>query len=69
MAATDIPVEFIFPTGRRWAEELDYPQPELDRVPDETAASFAGVANHWKLGRVEPGSSAVTPPRRSRPMS
>jgi SAM-dependent methyltransferase len=54
--STDHDVEFIFPTGRRWAEELDYPQPELDRVPDETAASFAGVANHWKLGRVEPGS-------------
>jgi ubiquinone/menaquinone biosynthesis C-methylase UbiE len=36
--------------------ELDYPQPELGRVPEETVASFAGVANHWNLGRIEPGA-------------
>jgi arsenite methyltransferase len=24
-------------------------------VPDASVESFAGVANHWKLGRVEPG--------------
>jgi SAM-dependent methyltransferase len=48
--------EFIFPTGRAWAQELGYPGPELARVPDATVESFAGVANHWKLGRVEPGA-------------
>jgi arsenite methyltransferase len=48
--------EFIFPTGRRWAQELGYPEPELSRVPDATVESFAGVANHWTLGRIEPGS-------------
>jgi len=48
--------EFIFPTGRWWAAELGYPEPALSRIPDETVASFAGVANHWLLGRVEPGS-------------
>jgi len=48
--------DFIFPTGRGWAEELDYPQPELSRVPDATVESFAGVANPWSLGRIEPGS-------------
>jgi arsenite methyltransferase len=48
--------EFIFPTGRAWAQELGYPEPELSRVPDATAAGFAGVANHWLLGRIEPGS-------------
>jgi arsenite methyltransferase len=48
--------EFIFPTGRKWAAELGYPEPELSRIPDETVASFAGVANHWPLGRIEPGS-------------
>src|SRR5438874_10515707 len=48
--------EFIFPTGRAWAQELSYPESELARVPDATAESFAGVANHWTLGRVEPGS-------------
>ena len=48
--------EFIFPTGRAWAVELGYPEPELSRVPDASVESFAGVANHWLLGRVEPGS-------------
>ena len=46
--------DFIFPTGRRWAQELGYPEPELSRVPDVTVESFAGVANHWSLGRVAP---------------
>jgi arsenite methyltransferase len=48
--------EFIFPTGRAWAQELGYPEPELGRVPEGTVESFAGVANHWTLGRIEPGS-------------
>jgi SAM-dependent methyltransferase len=54
--STDQEREFIFPTGRAWAQELGYPEPELTSVPDATAESFAGVANHWALGRVEPGS-------------
>jgi SAM-dependent methyltransferase len=48
--------DFIFPTGRAWARELDYPEPELSRVPEATVESFAGVASHWTLGRIEPGS-------------
>jgi arsenite methyltransferase len=48
--------EFIFPTGRAWAQALGYPEPELSRVPDATVESFAGVANHWQLGDVEPGA-------------
>ena len=48
--------EFIFPTGRAWAQELGYPEPELARVPDATVESFAGVANHWTLGRVATGA-------------
>ena len=47
--------EFIFPTGRAWAQELGYPEPELSRVPDASVESFAGVASHWTLGRIEPG--------------
>jgi arsenite methyltransferase len=54
--STDQDQEFIFPTGRAWAQELGYPEPELSRVPDATVESFAGVANHWLLGRIEPGS-------------
>jgi arsenite methyltransferase len=48
--------EFIFPTGRAWAEELGYPQSELSRIPDGSVESFAGVANHWTLGRIQPGA-------------
>jgi arsenite methyltransferase len=54
--STDQEQEFIFPTGRAWAQELGYPEPELERVPDATVESFAGVANHWVLGRIEPGA-------------
>jgi arsenite methyltransferase len=54
--ATDAEQDFIFPIGRAWAEDLGYPQPELSRIPDATVESFAGVANHWTLGRIEPGA-------------
>jgi arsenite methyltransferase len=54
--STDQDQDFIFPTGRTWAQELGYPEPELSRVPDATVESFAGVANHWQLGRIDPGS-------------
>ena len=57
--SADAAREFIFPTGRAWAQELGYPEPELTRVPDATAESFAGVANHFLLGRIEPGSTVL----------
>src|SRR5262245_26840232 len=50
--------DFIFPTGRAWAEDLGYP-PELARVPDAAVESFAGVANPWALGRLERGERVL----------
>ena len=50
--------DFIFPTGGAWAEDLGYP-PELANVPDVAVESFAGVANPWKLGRLEPGERVL----------
>jgi arsenite methyltransferase len=45
--------DFIFPTGRAWAEDLGYPD-ELAKVPEKAVESFAGVANPWALGRLAP---------------
>ena len=50
--------DFIFPTGRAWAEDLGYPD-ELARVPDSAVESFAGVANPWALGRLAPGERVL----------
>jgi len=54
----DPTTDFIFPTGRAWAEDLDYPH-ELANVPDAAVESFAGVANLWQLGRLEPGERVL----------
>jgi len=50
--------DFVFPTGRAWAEDLDYPA-ELARVPDGAVESFAGVANPFSLGRLEQGERVL----------
>ena len=50
--------DFIFPTGRAWAEDLGYP-PELANVPETAVESFAGVANPWQLGRLAPGERVL----------
>ena len=50
--------DFIFPTGRAWAEDLGYPD-ELANVPDAAVESFAGVANPWELGRLAPGERVL----------
>ena len=50
--------DFIFPTGRAWAEDLDYPD-ELANVPEAAVESFAGVANPWAMGRLAPGERVL----------
>jgi arsenite methyltransferase len=50
--------DFVFPTGRAWAEDLRYP-PELANVPETAVESFAGVANPWTLGRLEAGERVL----------
>jgi arsenite methyltransferase len=51
--------DFIFPTGRAWAEDLDYPRELLARVPEIAAESFAGVANPFALGALEAGEAVL----------
>jgi SAM-dependent methyltransferase len=50
--------DFIFPTGRAWAEDLGYPE-ELANVPETAVESFAGVANPWTMGRLAPGERVL----------
>src|SRR4029079_414198 len=50
--------DFIFPTGRPWAEDLGYPA-ELANVPETAVGSFAGGANPWQLGRLAPGERVL----------
>jgi arsenite methyltransferase len=50
--------DFIFPTGRPWAEDLGYPE-ELANVPETAVRSFAGVANPWQLGRLKAGERVL----------
>ena len=45
--------DFIFPTGRPWAEDLGYPA-ELANVPETAVGSFAGLQTR--------GNSAGSPP-------
>jgi SAM-dependent methyltransferase len=51
--------DFIFPTGREWAADLDYPPDLLARVPDAACESFAGVANPFSLGLLNPGERVL----------
>ncbi len=51
--------DFIFPTGRAWAADLDYPLELLDRVPESAVESFAGVANPFSLGVLDPGDRVL----------
>ena len=50
--------DFIFPTGRDWAEDLGYPA-ELANVPESAVESFAGVANPWTMGRLAAGERVL----------
>jgi len=51
--------DFMFPTGRAWAADLDYPEALLARVPEGSAESFAGVANPFSLGTLASGERVL----------
>jgi len=56
--STEPDKDFVFPTGRPWAEDLGYPN-ELANVPEAAVQSFAGVANPFSLGRLQPGERVL----------
>jgi arsenite methyltransferase len=51
--------EFIFPTGRAWALDLGYPPDLMTRVPEASCESFAGVANPFSMGALQPGEDVL----------
>jgi SAM-dependent methyltransferase len=56
--STEPEKDFVFPTGRPWAEDLGYPD-ELANVPEDAVQSFAGVANPFSLGRLQRGERVL----------
>ena len=57
--ASDPDRAFMFPTGRAWAEDLDYPAELLAAVPERACQSFAGVANPFSLGSLQTGERVL----------
>ena len=51
--------DFMFPTGRACAADLEYPPGLLARVPEGSAESFAGVANPFSLGALAAGEDVL----------
>lgn len=51
--------DFHFAMGRPLAEELGYPPSDLDRIPADALASFAGVGNPLELAEIKPGDRVL----------
>lgn len=51
--------EFHFEMGRALAERLGYPTADLDEVPADAIASFAGVGYYFHLAALKPGETVV----------
>jgi arsenite methyltransferase len=51
--------EYHFETGRPLAERLGYQPDELDAVPADALASFAGVGYHFDLAAIPHGATVV----------
>ena len=51
--------EFHFEMGRALAERLGYSPTELDMIPSDAIASFAGVGLFFDLGKPRPGERVV----------
>jgi arsenite methyltransferase len=51
--------DFHFEMGRAMAERLGYPAAELDPVPEQAIASFAGVGYYFHLARLKEGETVL----------
>jgi SAM-dependent methyltransferase len=57
--ARDPSGDFHFEMGRALTERLGYPPEDLDRIPQEAIASFAGVGYYFHLAGLEAGETVV----------
>ncbi len=57
--ARDPDGEFHFEMGRALTERLGYLPEDLDRIPQDAIASFAGVGYYFHLANLQPGESVV----------
>jgi len=57
--ARDPEGEFHFEMGRALTERLGYLPDDLDRIPQDSIASFAGVGYHFHLADLKPGETVV----------
>lgn len=51
--------EFHFEMGRALTERLGYPPEDLDRIPQQAIASFAGVGYYFHLAELKEGETVV----------
>lgn len=50
---------FHFPVGRAACRALGYPEAEIDRLPPDAVASFAGVGYPFRAGAIGPGDAVL----------
>lgn len=51
--------KFHFETGRGLAEKLGYPSVDLDKIPQESIDSFAGVGYHFDMANIKQGEKVL----------
>lgn len=59
LVATEPDREFHFEMGRPLAERLGYLPGDLDRIPEESVRSFAGVGHYFDLAGLREGETVV----------
>ncbi|MCP4576096.1 MAG: methyltransferase domain-containing protein [Deltaproteobacteria bacterium] len=51
--------QFMYPTGKKGLETLNYEKTLIDRLPDAVASSYCGVGNPYSLGKIHTGDQIL----------
>lgn len=51
--------QFMYPTGKKGLEALNYEKTLIDRLPDAVASSYCGVGNTYSLGKINTGDQVL----------